>query len=88
MEELERHSGNDASDPIFDFADGSINFINRLFVGGGVHNNIYIISYIALLNSMYMRTVFTIMLLLEYILITLLKFYLTDYLYRLAYVRQ
>ena len=76
MELLERYSGNNAFDPFLDCADGSFNFSNVLFSGGDVHNNISIRSYILFSNSMYMSTVCTIMLILEYIFITRFKYLL------------
>ena len=40
MEVLERNDGEDALDPIFEYADASFNFINMFFSGGGFHNGI------------------------------------------------
>ena len=38
MEVLEKHSGNDASGPLLDCANSSLNLSDVLFGGGGVHN--------------------------------------------------
>ena len=69
-EVLKHYSGNTASVPIFDCSYGSLNFRNIFFGSRGVHNEISIISSIVVSNSMSMRTVCIIMLLMVQIFIT------------------